>query len=71
MSCRCRNSSNRRTGHIIAALHLAQDLLPVHIVILGFFPALTDQFLQDRLTVLDGVESIFFRYSATLSGSKA
>jgi len=38
-----------------SALHLAQDfLLPVHIVILGFFLALAGQFLQNRLSVLDG-----------------
>ena len=38
-----------------SALHLAQDfLLPVHIVILGFFLALAGQFLQNRLSVFDG-----------------
>ena len=37
-----------------SAFHLAQDfLIPVHIVILGFFLALADQCLQDRLAVLD------------------
>ena len=59
---------NERVGHIsvgipvagktvilIAAFHLAQDfLIPVHIVILGFFLALAGQFLQNRLSVFEG-----------------
>jgi len=40
---------------VIAASHLAQNLLlPVHIVIFGLCFALADQFLQNRLAVLDG-----------------
>ena len=59
---------NERIGHLsiiipvageavirFSALHLAQDfLIPVHIVIFGFFLALAGQFLQNRLSVLDG-----------------
>ena len=59
---------NERIGHVairipiageavivIAALHLAQDFrLPVHVIVLGFFLALAGQFLQNRLSVLDG-----------------
>ena len=40
---------------VIAALHLAQDfLIPVQIVILSVFLTLAGQFLQNRLSVLDG-----------------
>ena len=50
-----RNPNSRRSGRFIAALHLSKNsLLPVHIVILGFFLALAGQFLQDCLSVLDG-----------------
>ena len=37
-----------------SALHLAQDfLIPVQIIVLGFFLALAGQFLQNRLSVLN------------------
>ena len=43
------------TAVIIAVFHLAQHLfLPVHIVILSFFLALANQFIQNRLSVLEG-----------------
>ena len=57
---------------LVAALHLAQDLLvPVHIIVLGFFLALADQFFQNRLSVFDGGrEHLFpvFRHLVRVKG---